>query len=125
MHSMTARKLLRSLSSFLLLNLSAYFIIGAITHPSKFGDNSSEDFRIISGVLRLANKYVIDGLRSRALDHLSIAWPATLKGWDAREEAVSNADERFYPNPVVCIPSGSGIHTLIFIHRRLLILLEK
>ena len=59
----------------------------------------------MSGVLRLASKYVIESLRTRALAHLSVAWPSTLKGWDAREELAANSangrDEARYPNPVV------------------------
>lgn len=74
--------------------------------PRKFGDNGKEDFRIVAGILRLATKYVIDSLRTEALDHLRKAWPSTLKGWDAREEAVGGSygsieEPRFYPNPVV------------------------
>ncbi|KAL5537242.1 hypothetical protein ACEPAF_1065 [Sanghuangporus sanghuang] len=82
-------------------------LLYALYDGPKFGDNSAADFRVVSGVLRLASKYVIDGLRTRALAHLSTAWPSTLKGWDAREEANGGGggaeDERFYPNPVEVI----------------------
>lgn len=49
---------------------------------------------------------MIDSLRTKALTHLSIAWPSTLKGWDAREEVLGEGTcysegRRFYPNPVV------------------------
>ena len=73
-----------------------------------FGDNGREDFRAVAGILRLANKYEIDKLRRQALDHLSIAWPTTLKNWDAREDLVrmyeleSGMQQGFrYPSPVV------------------------
>ncbi|EJD07217.1 uncharacterized protein FOMMEDRAFT_24647 [Fomitiporia mediterranea MF3/22] len=83
-------------------------LLYALYDGPKFDNNSSEDFRVVSGILRLASKYEIDGLRSRALEHLSVAWPATLKGWDAREEFLGNAggsveEPRFYPNPVEVI----------------------
>lgn len=78
------------------------------------GNNDRQDFRIISGILRLSTKYIIDSLRSKALDHLSIAWPATLQGWDAREDA-SRAYEletgvprgHMYPSPIVRPPHAS------------------
>lgn len=37
-------------------------------------------------MLRLAHKYLIDGLRAKALEHLHFAWPTTLQGWDVRED---------------------------------------
>lgn len=74
-----------------------------------FCDNSAEDFRVVSGVLRLATKYLIDALREKALAHLSIAWPDDLKAWDAREdlgrirEMESGLGSRhLYPSPIVC-----------------------
>lgn len=72
----------------------------------KFGINDKGDFRVVSGILRLASKYIIESLRTKALEHLTVAWPSTLKGWDAREEVtgdryVSSDTPRFYPNPVV------------------------
>jgi hypothetical protein len=62
---------------------------------------------VVSGILRLATKYIIDTLRSRALAHLSIAWPSTLKGWDMREDLARRSEtdislnSRFYPHPIV------------------------
>jgi hypothetical protein len=85
---------------------------------STFGDNSPDDFGVVSGVLRLANKYLIDHLREKALAHLSVAWPATLKDWDAREdlaglyeqETGKNGSQR-YPSPIVRLTSK---HLLFF-----------
>jgi hypothetical protein len=75
---------------------------------SSFGDNSAEDFGVVSGVLRLANKYLIDPLREKALAHLSVAWPTTLKGWDAREDLAGSYEQETgksssqrYPSPIV------------------------
>jgi len=72
-----------------------------------FGNNDRDDFRVISGILRLANKYMIDSLRAEAIAHLSIAWPLSLKGWDVREEIASfyEADTGMqhayrYPSPI-------------------------
>ena len=71
-----------------------------------FGSNDKADFCVTAGILRLSTKYLIDSLRTKALDHLSIAWPSSLKGWDAREDLVGeyyvDADgARRYPSPVV------------------------
>ena len=72
----------------------------------KFGNNDKDDFRVVSGVLRLSNKYMIESLREKALTHLSQAWPSTLKGWDTREEILDynvHQESRYYPNPVEVI----------------------
>lgn len=71
-----------------------------------FGNNDREDFRIVSGILRLSTKYMIDSLRAKALAHLSVAWPCTLKGWDAREDLartyeVESITGNLYPSPIV------------------------
>jgi hypothetical protein len=67
-----------------------------------FGNNDKDDFRIVSGILRLSTKYIIDSLRSKAIAHLSIAWPLTLKAWDAREDLARSCDtETLYPSPIV------------------------
>ncbi|EMD38728.1 hypothetical protein CERSUDRAFT_122314 [Gelatoporia subvermispora B] len=75
-----------------------------------FGNNDRDDFRAISGILRLATKYIVDSLRKRALAHLCIAWPSALKEWDAREDIariyeLENATHRGlrYPSPVAII----------------------
>lgn len=74
-----------------------------------FGSNDQEDFRMVSGILRLSTKYLCDSLRAKALAHLSIAWPSDLKSWDAREDAaryemdsenVANIGH-IYPTPIV------------------------
>lgn len=72
--------------------------------PSTFGNNDQNDFRVVSGILRLATKYIIDSLREKALAHLSIAWPLTLKAWDAREDFARShgmSGGQYYPHPVV------------------------
>jgi hypothetical protein len=78
----------------------------------KFGNNDPHDFAIVAGILRLSTKYVIDSLRSKAIAHLNIAWPTTLKGWDIREDKVHASEltsptehASLYPSPVVCRPS--------------------
>ncbi|THH11326.1 hypothetical protein EW145_g721 [Phellinidium pouzarii] len=83
-------------------------LLYALYDGPKFGDNDRDDFRVVSGILRLASKYMIDSLRCAALSHLSKAWPSTLKGWDAREEVLGDCysfteEPRFYPNPVEVI----------------------
>ncbi|KAL0953708.1 hypothetical protein HGRIS_004901 [Hohenbuehelia grisea] len=75
-----------------------------------FGNNDKDDYRIVSGILRLATKYIIDNLRNKAIAHLSIVWPTTLKAWDTREDLarayeVRTGGRRLYPSPqdVICL----------------------
>ena len=75
---------------------------------STFGNNDPDDFVIVSGILRLSTKYAMDSLRTKAIAHLSIAWPASLKGWDLREDkahaydlASSTEHASLYPSPIV------------------------
>ncbi|KAJ7180612.1 hypothetical protein C8R46DRAFT_1069982 [Mycena filopes] len=84
--------------------------LAALYDGPNFGDNSAEDFRIVSGILRLSTKYIVDSLRAKALAHLCIAWPSTLKGWDAREDVARNFEietsasgGHFYPSPIAVI----------------------
>lgn len=72
-----------------------------------FGDNDPDDFAIVSGILRLSTKYAMDSLRSKAIVHLNIAWPTSLKGWDLREDkahacdlASSTEHASLYPSPI-------------------------
>ncbi|KZS99886.1 uncharacterized protein LAESUDRAFT_688821 [Laetiporus sulphureus 93-53] len=82
-----------------------------------FGKNDREDFCVVSGVLRLSTKYFVDHLREKALAHLRVAWPSTLKGWDARED-LARAYEcqsgshrgHLYPSPVAIINLAREIH---------------
>ena len=69
-----------------------------------FGNNEEVDFRLVSEILRLSTKYLIDSLRAKALSHLAIAWPDSLKAWDAREDLARHWDgsKRIrYPHPAV------------------------
>jgi len=72
-----------------------------------FGDNDPDDFAIVSGILRLSTKYAMDSLRSKAIAHLNIAWPTSLKGWDLREDKAHACDlassaehTSLYPSPI-------------------------
>ncbi|KAJ7281604.1 hypothetical protein C8J57DRAFT_78974 [Mycena rebaudengoi] len=85
-------------------------LLAALYDGPNFGNNDQEDFRIVSGILRLSTKYIVDSLRSKALAHICLAWPSTLKAWDARED-VARAFEmetattggHFYPSPIAVI----------------------
>ncbi|KAF6761667.1 hypothetical protein DFP72DRAFT_627986 [Ephemerocybe angulata] len=90
--------------------LNALYDIGPVSSNSAFGDNGDEDFRVVSGILRLATKYIIDELREMALVHLSVAWPSTLKAWDLREDIARNYEiasgcpaAHRYPHPFAVI----------------------
>ena len=61
-------------------------------NSSNVGTDDPTDCRMVSGILRLASRYLVDSLRAKALAHLSTAWPNPLKGWDARED-LARADE--------------------------------
>jgi hypothetical protein len=75
-----------------------------------FGNNDEDDFRVVSGILRLSTKYLVDSLRAKAITHLSIAWPSNLKAWDLRDdfsrsfenEGGSRGSAHRYPHPYVC-----------------------
>lgn len=66
-----------------------------------------DDFEAVSGVLRLSHKYMVDSLRTKAIEHLHNAWPITLQGWDKREEIARwyngewNTGGGRYPHPTV------------------------
>ncbi|KAJ6581437.1 hypothetical protein B0H19DRAFT_1115175 [Mycena capillaripes] len=87
----------------------ANFLVALYDGPN-FGNNDQEDFRVVSGIIRLSTKYIVDTLRSKAIHHLSIAWPSTLKGWDTREDVArsfemetSTSAGHFYPSPIAVI----------------------
>ncbi|KAF6755745.1 hypothetical protein DFP72DRAFT_807380 [Ephemerocybe angulata] len=47
----------------------------------------ASDFPMLSAVLRLSTKYLVETLRTLCLAHLSLSWPTTLAAWDTRESA--------------------------------------
>ncbi|KAI0373891.1 hypothetical protein BV20DRAFT_1012809 [Pilatotrama ljubarskyi] len=76
-----------------------------------FTNNDRDDFVAVSGFLRMASKYLMEeAIRMKALEHLRLAWPSTLKGWDARED-VARAHEletgllrgHRFPSPIAVI----------------------
>ncbi|KAG9223994.1 hypothetical protein CCMSSC00406_0004390 [Pleurotus cornucopiae] len=82
-------------------------LFAALYDGPKFGNNDHDDFRVVSGILRLSTKYIIESLRVQALAHLSIAWPDTLKVWDAREDLARayemETGAHLYPSPLAVI----------------------
>ena len=85
-------------------------LLSALYDGPTFGDNNRDDFRVVSGILRLATKYDVEKLRARALAHLMVAWPTSLKAWDQREDVARNYEVETgiprgmrYPSPVVRI----------------------
>ncbi|KAI9068621.1 hypothetical protein FKP32DRAFT_1587539 [Trametes sanguinea] len=62
-------------------------LVRVIYDGPNFTNNDREDFVSVSGVLRLAHKYLVDeNIRLKVLEHLRAAWPSTFRGWDARED---------------------------------------
>lgn len=82
-----------------------------------FTNNSREDFAVVSGVLRLSSKYLIEeSVRTKALAHVYAAWPTSLKGWDAREDLAriyeletGNPRGQRYPHPIVSTPNNISL----------------
>ncbi|KAF9005941.1 hypothetical protein BDQ17DRAFT_1423665 [Cyathus striatus] len=79
-------------------------LLTALYDGPNFRNNDQDDFRVVSGILRLATKYIVDSLRSKALAHLNIVWPSKLKAWDAREDLarayeLETGGSRLYPHP--------------------------
>ncbi|KAI8978210.1 hypothetical protein BD414DRAFT_494929 [Trametes punicea] len=62
-------------------------LVKVIYDGPNFTNNDRQDFVAVSGVLRLAHKYLVDeSIRIKVLEHLRAAWPSTLRGWDTRED---------------------------------------
>lgn len=85
-------------------------LLTALYDGPTFGNNDRDDFRAVSGILRLASKYIIDTLRVKALSHLSEAWPSSLRAWDMREDLTRVHELQTalhpgtrYPSPVTVI----------------------
>ncbi|TFK40000.1 hypothetical protein BDQ12DRAFT_591806, partial [Crucibulum laeve] len=81
-------------------------LLTALYDGPNFRNNDQDDFRVASGILRLSTKYIIDSLRAKALAHLSIAWPLSLKAWDMREDLArsheldsTSSGTHLYPHP--------------------------
>ena len=78
-------------------------------------------------MLRLSTKYLIeDAIRTKALAHLRMAWPTTLKAWDLREdlarlhelETGQPRGHRFAHPIVSTRPCPSSAHTTARTHAR-------
>lgn len=83
-------------------------LLVALYDGTTFGDNGREDFKVVAGILRLSSKYMVDSLRTKALTHLTDAWPPTLRGWDIREDKARAFEQdtghgrgQLYPSPIV------------------------
>ncbi|KAF8074996.1 hypothetical protein FPV67DRAFT_1475672 [Lyophyllum atratum] len=76
-------------------------LLAALYDWPTFGNNDQEDFRMVSGILRLSTKYIIDFLRARALEHLSMAWPEDLAR--SHEADVAASSTHLYPHPIAII----------------------
>ncbi|KAF8518709.1 hypothetical protein BU17DRAFT_76104 [Hysterangium stoloniferum] len=96
-------------------------LLRALYDGPNWDDNGLEDFENVSGVLRLAHKYMIDALRTKAIEHLQKAWPATLQGWDMREESARwyngewNPHGGRYPHPsrIIDLARAVNAHSLL------------
>ncbi|KAJ7267139.1 hypothetical protein C8J57DRAFT_1067981 [Mycena rebaudengoi] len=61
------------------------FFLRAIFHYDFFEPYPADaEFEVVSGVLRLSQKYQVDHLRKRALLHLSARFPMALEDWKKR-----------------------------------------
>lgn len=80
----------------------------ALYDGMSLGDNGREDFKVVAGILRLSSKYMVDSLRTKALAHLTDAWPPSLRGWDLREDRARQYEQdtgkgkgQLFPSPIV------------------------
>jgi len=75
---------------------------------------------MVSGILRLSTKYLIDSLRAKALMHLAKAWPNDLRAWDAREDLARHSEGSTrvkYPHPAVGLRARwMSFRTLTYSH---------
>lgn len=70
-----------------------------------FEKSVAGNFPIISAVLRLSSKYLIEHLRQRCLVHLEADWPSTLEAWDAREKAAIDSNGTYSPRDTCAHPT--------------------
>ncbi|TCD62385.1 hypothetical protein EIP91_006967 [Steccherinum ochraceum] len=82
----------------------------ALYDGMSLGDNGREDFKVVAGILRLSSKYMVDSLRTKALAHLTDAWPPSLRGWDLREDRARQYEQdtgkgkgQLFPSPIEVI----------------------
>ncbi|KAF9219772.1 hypothetical protein BS17DRAFT_716408 [Gyrodon lividus] len=87
-------------------------LLTTLVDGPSFGSNDPADFQVVSGVLRLATKYLVDSLREKALNHLAVAWPTTLKGWDAREDTARSLELQAGPGAMSIYPSPIAVINL-------------
>lgn len=70
-----------------------------------FANSLANNFLVVSAVLRLSTKYLIDHLRHRCLFHLRADWPSTLEEWDAREKLTVDGKGVYCPREMVAHPT--------------------
>ncbi|KAF5372006.1 hypothetical protein D9615_008104 [Tricholomella constricta] len=77
------------------------YFFKAIMDPSYFKPPPAHtDFKVLLAVLRLGHKYQVSHLSQCAMQHLTSAYPTTLRGWDSRRETrtfpgVKSFDDEF------------------------------
>ncbi|KAF8639384.1 hypothetical protein AX17_001540 [Amanita inopinata Kibby_2008] len=74
-----------------------FYFLKALYDGLYFKSPQANDFSAISSVLRMSTKYLVDHLRQRCLTRLDLDWPATLSGWDHREQAATDEYGRYLP----------------------------
>ncbi|KAJ7061885.1 hypothetical protein C8F01DRAFT_987358 [Mycena amicta] len=80
------------------------YFLTALYDGLYFKTPQSTDFPVVAGVLRLSSKYLVEHLRQRCMARLEVEWPATLAGWDSREQAATDALGHYAPRATCAHP---------------------
>ncbi|KAF4620683.1 hypothetical protein D9613_000219 [Agrocybe pediades] len=70
--------------------------------------HNSQDFEIVSSILRLATKYAVEHVRNDILRGMSAIWPRNLSAWEFREADATDTTgvykpRSIYPHPILVI----------------------
>ncbi|KII84021.1 hypothetical protein PLICRDRAFT_118702 [Plicaturopsis crispa FD-325 SS-3] len=82
-------------------------LLRALYEQSYFDPSHSQPFSLISAVYRLARKYGMEYLQSRALCYLTDQYPKTIEAWDERKFRVEK-----YPGLVVDVINLARAHDI-------------
>ncbi|KIY74005.1 hypothetical protein CYLTODRAFT_386164 [Cylindrobasidium torrendii FP15055 ss-10] len=73
------------------------YFLGAIYDGLYFPIPRQNDFPLVSSVLRLSTKYLVEPLRVRCLARLQYDYPPDLSTWDQREQEATNEEGYYSP----------------------------
>jgi len=62
--------------------------------------HNSQDFEIVSAILRLSTKYAVEHIRKDILRGMTTIWPRNLSGWELREADATDTTGVYKPRSV-------------------------